>query len=63
MHKVADKPANSAEALKFFQWALNNGQKMAVELDYVPLPPNVVKAIETSWSEIRDASGKPVLGN
>lgn len=63
MHKTADKPANSAEALKFFQWALNNGQKMAVELDYVPLPPNVVKAIETSWAEIRDASGKPVLGN
>jgi phosphate transport system substrate-binding protein len=63
MHKVADKPEQSAEVLKFFKWALNNGQQMAVELDYVPLPAGVVKQIEASWAGIRDASGKPVLGN
>jgi phosphate transport system substrate-binding protein len=63
IHKAADKPQNAAETLKFFRWALNNGQQLAVELDYVPLPPNVVKEVEASWSVIRDASGKPVLGN
>lgn len=63
MHKVADKPAQSAEALKFFKWALNEGQKLALELDYVPLPASLVKQVEASWAEIKDASGKPVLGN
>ncbi len=61
MHKTAEKPERSVEALKFFQWALNKGQNLALELDYVPLPPAVVKQIEASWKEIRDASGKPVM--
>ena len=35
---------------------------MAEELDYVPIPGNVVGAIEKAWaSEIKDASGKPVF--
>ncbi len=61
MHKTADKPERSIEALKFFQWALNKGQNLALELDYVPLPAAVVKQIEVSWKDIRDASGKPVM--
>lgn len=63
MHKVAEKPAQSAEVLKFFRWAMNNAQKMTVDLDYVPLPGSLVKQIEASWKDIKDASGKPVLGN
>ncbi|MCL4183813.1 MAG: phosphate ABC transporter substrate-binding protein PstS [Burkholderiaceae bacterium] len=61
MHRTADRPARSLEALKFFRWALNNGQKLALELDYVPLPAGVVEQVEASWKEIRDASGKSVL--
>lgn len=61
MHKVAEKPERSFEALKFFQWALNKGQNLALELDYVPLPAVVVKQIEASWKDIRDASGKSVI--
>ena len=60
MYRAAADAKRSAEALKFFKWALNSGQKLAVDLDYVPLPPAVVKLIETSWNEIRDAGGKPV---
>lgn len=44
----ADKVA-TGEALKFFAWAYKNGTKMAEELDYVPMPANVVKDIETTW--------------
>ena len=29
MHVKQDKPQNAAEVLKFFDWAFNNGQKMA----------------------------------
>jgi phosphate transport system substrate-binding protein len=60
MHKKAEKAADSAEALKFFAWAYAKGDKMAEDLDYVPMPDKVVGAIEKSWSEIKDASGKPV---
>ena len=61
MHRTAPDAKRSAEALKFFRWALSNGQKLAVDLDYVPLPASLVKQIEASWKDIRDASGKPVL--
>jgi phosphate transport system substrate-binding protein len=50
MHKEpADKIA-SAEAIKFFKWAFAKGSKMAEELDYIPMPDNVVKLIEKTWS-------------
>jgi phosphate transport system substrate-binding protein len=62
---VYKKPVDAAatgEALKFFAWAYKNGGKMAEELDYVPMPANVVKDIETTWAnEIKDANGKPVF--
>jgi len=62
MYKQPKDPAASAEALKFFAWAYKNGGKMAEELDYVPMPDNVVKDIETYWkNEIKDASGKPIF--
>src|SRR4029077_13251156 len=61
MHKVQDKPDNAEQVLKFFDWAFKNGQKMAEELDYVPLPQSLVAQIENSWkTEIKDTSGKPI---
>jgi phosphate transport system substrate-binding protein len=60
MHKVQDKPAQAASSLKFFSWAYKNGDKTADDMDYVPMPVSVKAAIEKSWSEIKDVSGKPV---
>ena len=61
MHKTQEKPANAQEVLKFFDWSFKNGQKMAEELDYVPLPAALVSQIESSWkTDIKDAAGKPV---
>ena len=61
MHKVQDKPENAKEVLKFFEWAFKNGDKMADELDYVPMPDAVVKLIQANWkSQLKDASGKAV---
>ena len=45
----ADKVA-SAEALKFFAWAFAHGDKMAEELDYIPMPKPVVDLIEKTWA-------------
>ncbi len=61
MHKAADRPERSLEALKFFKWAFEQGRDLALGLDYVPLPAAVAKRIEASWSDIRDASGRPVV--
>ena len=59
MHVKQDKPQNAVEVLKFFDWSFKNGQKLADDLDYVPLPENVTKLIEDAWkTQIRDASGK-----
>ena len=35
---------------------------MAEELDYVPLPSNVVTAIQKVWvSDIKDTNGRPIF--
>lgn len=61
MHKVQSKPENAKEVLKFFDWSFKNGAKMADELDYVPMPPPVVKMIQGNWkSQLKDTSGKAV---
>lgn len=60
MHKMQDKPAQGMEVLKFFDWAYKHGDDMATALDYVPLPDATVKMIQSSWNQIKDASGKPV---
>ncbi len=60
MHTKQDKPANGTETLKFFNWAYANGEKAAADLDYVPMPAAAVAAIQKSWSEIKDASGKAI---
>jgi len=50
MHKEPADKAASAEAIKFFKWAFAKGDKMAEELDYIPMPAPVVKLIEKTWS-------------
>src|SRR5512144_571836 len=49
MHTKQEKPQSGVEVLKFFDWAFRNGQKMAEELDYVPLPAMLVAQIEDGW--------------
>jgi len=60
MYKNQDKPAQAAAALKFFDWAFANGDAMAAELDYVPLPDSVKAMVRKQWAEIKDGSGKVV---
>jgi phosphate transport system substrate-binding protein len=59
--KQPQDPAAATEALKFFAWAYDKGDKMAEELDYVPMPKKVVGEIEKMWAtEIKDSAGKPL---
>lgn len=53
MYKNPADKAASGEVLKFFDWAFKNGKQMALELDYVPLPDALTKAItEKVWTQI-----------
>ena len=62
MPKQPEDTAATREALKFFAWAFTKGDRLATELLYVPMPDNVVGAIQRLWAaEIRDAGGKPLL--
>jgi phosphate transport system substrate-binding protein len=58
VHAKQDKPEAGREVLRFFDWAFRNGQAMAAELDYVPMPEPVVKQIQGAWKDVKDASGK-----
>ncbi|MCO5976695.1 phosphate ABC transporter substrate-binding protein PstS [Ideonella oryzae] len=60
MHKVQGKPEQAAAALKFFDWSYANGDKMAADLDYVPMPDAVKGLIRKEWAGIKDGAGKTV---
>jgi phosphate transport system substrate-binding protein len=56
-------PAQSAEVVKFFDWAFKEGGKSAETLHYIPLPGEVVTSVRDAWkSEVKGADGKPVYG-
>jgi phosphate transport system substrate-binding protein len=53
MYKEPANKAESAEVLKFFDWAFKSGKNLATELDYVPLPDVLTNEIRKSvWSQI-----------
>jgi phosphate transport system substrate-binding protein len=61
MHKAQADGDKAKEVLKFFSWAYQNGDQMALELDYIPMPDEVVKLVQSAWkSDIKDQSGKAI---
>jgi len=61
IYKNPDKPEQTAEVLKFFNWAYRSGGKLATDLDYVPLPEKVVGQVQANWKEVKSKSGQPLL--
>ena len=61
MHKSQANPEKAKEVLKFFDWAYKDGDQLALALDYIPMPDEVVALIHAEWkAKIKDASGKPI---
>jgi phosphate transport system substrate-binding protein len=53
MYKQPANKAESAEVLKFFDWAFKNGKQMAADLDYVALPDSLTNQIrQRVWTQI-----------
>lgn len=61
MHKQQESAAKASEVLKFFNWAYANGDKMADDLDYVPLPDSTVKLVAAEMAKIVAKDGKVSL--
>jgi phosphate transport system substrate-binding protein len=62
MHKSQEKADVALETLKFFDFAFTPAaDKMASDLDYVPLPENVTKMIRDAWkAKIKSVDGKAI---
>jgi phosphate transport system substrate-binding protein len=61
LHKNQANAETAKAVLTFFEWAYANGDKLALDLDYIPMPDNVVKLVQNAWkAQIKDTSGKAV---
>jgi len=59
---VPTNPADATRAanvLRFFDWAFRNGDALAKDLEYIPLPDKVKQAVRAAWAQVRGADGKP----
>ena len=59
VYKNPPKPAATGEVLKFFDWCYANGDGMAAQLAYVPLPGNVKSMVRHAWATEVNSPYKP----
>jgi phosphate transport system substrate-binding protein len=61
MHRQQPDALTGRAILKFFDWSFKNGGKMSEELEYVHLPPALIKQINEQWkTQLKDPSGKAI---
>ena len=61
IHKEQERPLTGKEVLKFFAWAYQNGDALATQMDYVPLPNNLISLIQAAWkTQVKDLQAKPI---
>ena len=48
-----DDPVKGKAIVDFIRWAITDGQKFAQDLDYAPLPPNVVEMIQKKLDQVK----------
>jgi phosphate transport system substrate-binding protein len=59
IHKQQQKRPTATAMLKFFDWTFHAGAKLADELEYVPMPRDVVPLIQSAWEQVKDPRGQP----
>ena len=60
MYKAPKDAVAAKAALDFFAWCYSRGTDLANSLDYVPLPPTVIKQVERTWTSSIQQNGKPL---
>lgn len=51
VHKTSNHPDKIQAVLKFFNWAYDKGGDTAKQLDYVPLPAELISQIKDKWTK------------
>ena len=59
IYKQQPKGLTATQMLKFFDWSYRTGAELADEMQYVPMPKDVVQLIELAWDAVKDAHGQP----
>jgi len=61
VYKNQANATTAKSVLKFFDWAYTNGDKLASDLHYVPMPENVTTMIRNAWKkQIKDSKGNAI---
>ncbi len=60
VHKEQANANIAKTMLNFFDWCYKNGDELAIGLDYVPMPDNVVALVQAQWTERLRNNGKAV---
>ncbi|HEX5420933.1 MAG TPA: phosphate ABC transporter substrate-binding protein PstS [Gammaproteobacteria bacterium] len=60
MHGSVRNADAALTALKFFAWSYAEGDELAVDLYYIPLPDKIVQGVEQMWSTHIESGGKPL---
>jgi phosphate transport system substrate-binding protein len=61
MHKAQANADKGLAVMKFFDWSFANGDKAALDLDYVPMPDSVVALIRNVWrAEVKGPNGQAI---
>jgi phosphate transport system substrate-binding protein len=60
LHKEQKDEKTARTMLEFFDWCYKHGGEIALQLDYVPIPDNVVEIVENLWMTDLRANGKAV---
>jgi phosphate transport system substrate-binding protein len=54
-------PARSLGVMRFFDWAFRNGDELATQLEYIPIPDSAADAVRRAWAEqVKAPDGRPV---
>ena len=61
MHKEQADPEKAREIIDFFEWGYEHGDKFARNLDYIPMPDNVVDLVENVWKDDLTTNGKTII--
>lgn len=62
IYKTQAKPETGKAVVSFFNWAFDNGAKLASDLEYVPLPKEVTDKIKADWqANLKTPEGQPLL--
>lgn len=60
LYKEQKDEKTARTMLEFFDWCYKHGGEIALQLDYVPMPDNVVEIVENLWKTDLRAAGKAV---